>query len=193
MNRNLTLTGGALVLAAIAAAALAQAPPPAGGITQVTALPAVRNVVFISKADIDKSLAARKASAGIALSVLGAVRAGDDRTNVDVLYRNDPNAEGPVVHNVVTEIYYILDGSGEMEVGGRIDDPVPMLTDGKPTNPASIGPSVRGTKITGATLHRVSAGDVVMIPPGQPHRFRSLNGSISYLTVRVNPDYEKGK
>jgi len=195
MNSNFTPIASGLVLAAIAAAALAQTPAPAaGGITQVQALPAQRNVVIIPKADIDKSLAARKAAtAGISLGVLGAVRAADDRVNVDVLYRNDPNAEGPVVHEVVTEIYYILEGSGELETGGKIDDPVVMLTEGRPTNPASIGPSKRGTKMTGGSVRRVAAGDVVMIPPGQPHRFKSLNGSISYMVVRVNPDYEKGK
>jgi mannose-6-phosphate isomerase-like protein (cupin superfamily) len=122
------------------------------------------------------------------------VRAGDDRINVDVLQRSGTREEGPVSHRLVTEIYYILDGAGEIETGGEIPDPKPMTTaNGEPVNPANIGPSIRGDKIVGGTIRHISKGDVVMIPPNVPHRFKSLEGSITYMVVRMNPDYEKGK
>lgn len=128
----------------------------------------------------------------LADNIVGAVRAGDDRINVDVLRRDSPD-EGPVTHSVVTEIYYILEGGGDFATGGTLVDPKPMVRDGKPTNPASIGPSMKGTSVEGGTSHHVETGDVVMIPPNVAHGFVKLDGHVVYMVVRVNPDYEKGK
>jgi mannose-6-phosphate isomerase-like protein (cupin superfamily) len=158
--------------------------------SQAAILPAGRDAVFISKDDFAKAVAAR--SAGSALGVVGAVRAGDDRINVDVLRRDTPD-EAPVVHHTVTEIYYILDGGGDFATGGTLLDPQPMLTNGKPSNPASIGPSDKGTKVSGGAARHVAAGDVVMIPPEVVHGFTRLDGHVTYMVVRVNPGYEKGR
>jgi mannose-6-phosphate isomerase-like protein (cupin superfamily) len=179
MNRiEVALT--ALGLALIPGTAFAQAAP----------LPAGRDAVFITRGDFDKALAARVGGAG--LGVVGAVRAGDDRINVDVLRRDSPD-EGPVTHAIVTEIYYILEGGGDFATGGTLVDPKPMMKDGKPSNPASIGPSMKGSKVDGGTSHHVAAGDVVMIPPNVVHGFTKLDGHVVYMVVRVNPGYEKGK
>jgi mannose-6-phosphate isomerase-like protein (cupin superfamily) len=149
-----------------------------------------RDAVFIEKGDVDKALAARVNGRG--MGALGAVRAGDDRINVDVLRRDTPD-EAPVTHSLVTEVYTIIDGGGDFETGGALADPRPMMTNGKPTNPASIGPSMKGPRIIGGATRHVGAGDVVMIPPGVPHGFVKLDGHVTYMVVRVNPGYEKGQ
>ena len=176
-----TIALAALGLALTAGSALAQ---------QAAILPAQRGAVFITKDDFAKALAAR--ASGSALGVVGAVRAGDDRINIDVLRRDVPD-EAPVTHDVVTEIYYILEGGGDFATGGTLLDPQPMMTNGKPTNPASIGPSEKGTKVSGGATRHVSTGDVVMLPPGVVHGFTKLDGHVTYMVVRVNPDYEKGR
>jgi mannose-6-phosphate isomerase-like protein (cupin superfamily) len=163
---------------------------PGVAFAQATPLPPQTDAVFIAKGDFAKVLAARTGSTG--MGAVGAVRAGDDRINVDVLHRDTPD-EGPVTHDIVTEIYYILDGGGDFATGGTLIDPRPMMKDGKPSNPASIGPSEKGTKVAGGTSHHVAAGDVVMIPPKVVHGFTRLDGHVTYLVVRVNPGYEKGK
>jgi mannose-6-phosphate isomerase-like protein (cupin superfamily) len=162
-----------------------------GGPPQSPAPAAQTGVVFIGKDDLAKALAAR--AAGQQLATLAAVRAGDDRISVDVLKRVDAAAEGPVTHDVVTEVYYILEGGGMMETGGAIPNTEPMLTNGRPTNPANIGPSRRGVTIEGGSLRHVAAGDIVIIPPNTPHRFKSLDGSVTYLAVRLNPGYERSR
>ena len=179
MNRT-TLALAAVGLALLSGQVRAQ---------QAAILPAQRGAVFITKDDFAKALAAR--ASGSALGVVGAVRAGDDRINVDVLRRDTPD-EGPVIHTVVTEIYYITDGGGDFATGGTLADPKPMMTNGKPTNPASIGPSLKGPSIIGGSTRHVAAGDVVMLPPGVPHGFTKLDGHVTYMVVRVNPGYEKG-
>jgi mannose-6-phosphate isomerase-like protein (cupin superfamily) len=182
------LSGGWLFL--LAAGAVTQTPPSA----QVAIGPAHRDTVVITKDELARAISARASGSTTGLASLGAVRAGDDRINVDVLQRSGTREEGPVSHNIVTEIYYVLDGGGDIETGGAIPDPKPMTTtNGEPVNPANIGPSIRGETIKGGTIRHIAKGDVIMIPPGVPHRFKSLDGSITYMVVRMNPDYEKGK
>lgn len=173
-----------------ALAALGLVLAPATAFAQAKPLPAGRDAVFIGKGDFDKALAARVGGTG--MGAVGAIRAGDDRVNVDVLHRDTPD-EGPVLHEVVTEIYYILDGGGDFATGGTLVDPRPMMMNGKPSNPASIGPSQKGSKVDGGTSHHVAAGDVVMIPPNVVHGFTKLDGHVTYMVVRVNPGFEKGK
>ncbi|HUO21276.1 MAG TPA: hypothetical protein VMU59_02025 [Caulobacteraceae bacterium] len=177
-----TIALGALWLALTAGSALAE--------TQAPVLPAQRGAVFITKDDFAKALAARAGGQGP--GVVGAVRAGDDRINVDVLRRDTPDPS-QLTHDVVTEIYYILEGGGDFATGGTLVDPRPMMTDGQPTNPASIGPSQSSTKATGGMVRHVSAGDVVMLPPNVAHGFVKLDGHVTYMVVRVNPGYEKGR
>lgn len=171
-------------------AALALSLPSSAVWAQAPILPAKTDAVFITSGDFAKALAAR--ASGSALGVVGAVRAGDDRINVDVLRRDTPD-EAPVTHDVVTEIYYIMEGGGDFATGGTLLDAQPMMTNGKPTNPASIGPSKKGVKLSGGSSRHVAAGDVVMIPPNVVHGFTKLDGHVTYMVVRVNPGYEKGK
>ena len=157
---------------------------------QAAILPAQKDAVFVTRADIDKALAARAGARG--MGAVAAVRAGDDRIGFDVLRRDTPD-EGPVVHQRVTEIYTILEGGGDFATGGTLVDPAPMMNNGKPSNPASIGPSLKGSEVDGGTTRHVGVGDVVMIPPGVVHGFTRLDGHVVYSVLRVNPGYEKGR
>lgn len=170
----------ATLLALTATAALPQAPD-----SSSREVPAQRDAVFIAKGDFARVLAARADGRG--MGAVGAVRAGDDRVNVDVLRRDTPD-EGPVIHEKVTEIYYILDGGGDFATGGTLVDPKPMTR-----NVASIGPSQKGASVTSGASHHVATGDVVMIPPNVAHGFTKLDGHVTYMVVRVNPDYERGR
>ena len=110
-----------IALAVLGVALMAGVGPHAqAAATQALVLPAQRGSVFITKDEFAKAVASR--AAGNALGVLGAVRAGDDRINVDVL-RHDAPDEGLVTHDVVTENYYIIEGGGDFATGGKITDP----------------------------------------------------------------------
>jgi hypothetical protein len=45
-----------------------------------------------------------------------------------------------------------------------------------------------GTLVTGGTIRRVSPGDIVVIPGRTPHWWSNLEGDISYLIVRPDPE-----
>ena len=50
------------------------------------------------------------------------------------------------------------------------------------------GPGASGTAIQGGASQRIRAGDVVVIPAGVPHWFSAIEGSITCLVVRFDPN-----
>ena len=99
---------------------------------------------------------------------------------VAMLYRSKPEVSA-LIHNDVTETYYILSGSGTIVTGGSLGTP-------KPTDLTRVnaGMSQTGTRIGGESK-KVKPGDIVIIPAGLPHSFSELDGPISYLVYRFEP------
>jgi mannose-6-phosphate isomerase-like protein (cupin superfamily) len=102
------------------------------------------------------------------------------KASVAMLHRTKPEASA-LIHDRVTETYYILDGSGTLVTGGALLDP-------KPTDLSRVnaGMSQTGTR-QGGDSRRVGPGDTIMIPAGTPHSFSQLDGPISYLVFRFEP------
>jgi mannose-6-phosphate isomerase-like protein (cupin superfamily) len=86
-----------------------------------------------------------------------------------------------LIHDRVTEIYQIVEGSGTLVTGGK-------LSDAKPTDLTRLnaGPSQTGVH-QGGDSRRVGPKDVIIIPAGTPHRFSALDGPITYLVYRFEP------
>lgn len=99
---------------------------------------------------------------------------------VAMLRRVKPEASA-LIHDYVTETYYILSGSGTIVTGGS-------LGGAKPTDLTRVnaGMSQSGTRI-GGEARKVKPGDIIMIPAGTPHSFSELDGPISYLVYRFEP------
>ena len=106
------------------------------------------------------------------------------KASVAMLHRVKAES-GALIHDHVTETYYILSGSGTIVTGGR-------LGDAKPTDLTRVnaGMSQTGTRI-GGDSRRVKPGDIVIIPAGTPHSFSALDGPISYLVYRFEPSVKK--
>jgi mannose-6-phosphate isomerase-like protein (cupin superfamily) len=116
---------------------------------------------------------------------------GDEvNVGVGILQRKGNRTEGEVVnaivHHRVTEIYYVLNGSGTLVTGGDVGDSREFPADNVSVLEL-IGPSGSRTVTNGQTK-TVSAGDVVIIPAGVPHGFRNIQDQITYLSIRVDPD-----
>jgi len=71
------------------------------------------------------------------------------------------------VHPDITEVYYIVDGSGTFLTGGTFLDP----------NDRSKGS-------TGGVANNVKRGDFIILPPGTVHWFARINGSVTYIETR---------
>jgi len=86
-------------------------------------------------------------------------------------------------HDHVTEVYQILDGDAELVTGGSFTGDVKILQ--SIAADPFVGPSRQGVIRDGKTAH-VGAGDVVIIMPGTPHVFSSINGHITYMVTRFS-------
>jgi quercetin dioxygenase-like cupin family protein len=100
----------------------------------------------------------------------GSLATAPDYT-VSVLRRMGP---GQVeVHEKETDIFYVVDGEATFITGGT-------MIGGKTTGLNQL----RGTDIQGGQTHRLSKGDVIVVPAGTPHWFKEVPQSIRYFTVK---------
>jgi mannose-6-phosphate isomerase-like protein (cupin superfamily) len=98
------------------------------------------------------------------------------------LLRRTKAETAALIHNRVTEIYQITEGSGTIVTGGTLEN----ATDTDLTR-LNAGPSRTGTHQGGEARH-VGPKDVIIIPAGMPHRFSQLDGAaIVYLVYRFEP------
>lgn len=146
------------------------------------------SAVVVTSAEMRDTLKNAKPNPGAIPGTIDAtvrsVDAGNSNIGVAMVQRVSAETKDAILHEKVTEIYYMTQGSGTLEVGGTLLDPKPF---GPSTGLPDIGPSERGTGIRGGTSHRVGVGDVVVIPAGTPHRFTAIDGPITYITYRVDP------
>jgi len=122
---------------------------------------------------------------------LKVVDIGKYNVGVGVLHRGATHAAGAGVnglsHNQVTEVYYVISGSGTLVTGGAMTTPKVEPADGT-TVKVLVGPSMSGSFQNGRS-RKVGPGDVVIIPAGVPHGFSDIEDHIDYLSVRVDPDH----
>jgi mannose-6-phosphate isomerase-like protein (cupin superfamily) len=88
-----------------------------------------------------------------------------------------------VHQTTASETYIMLDGAGVLVTGGKLREPA------KPRQ-STLGDwtDLGSTGIEGGVSRRLSKGDVVIIPGGVPHGWASVEGDVTYLIVRSDPD-----
>jgi mannose-6-phosphate isomerase-like protein (cupin superfamily) len=115
------------------------------------------------------------------------VDTGKSNVCVGVVYRSAKAAQAAVEHDQVTEVYTIMEGSGTLVTGGTLVNAKRREASHRSVKELN-GPSVDGTGLQNGESRHVGPGDVVVIPAGVGHFFSSIDGSIRYLVVRVDPD-----
>ena len=88
-------------------------------------------------------------------------------------------------HDKITEIYYVLKGSG-VQVTGTMVDGTPSAAVSK-----TVGPGMTSNSpIRNAKSRKLGPGDIQIVPAGVAHGFTSIDpGGIEYLVFRVDPDH----
>ena len=119
------------------------------------------------------------------------VRALDiGKINVDIgiVYRRALSGDSPVAeHDLVSEVYHIIDGSATLVTG-------PDIVDAKrrPATNENVrllnGPGSNGVSIRNGATYHLKPGDVIVIPAGVGHWFTKIDDHIRYLMVRLDPD-----
>jgi len=78
------------------------------------------------------------------------------------------------VHELDTDIIYVLDGTAT------------VVTGGKSLESKQIAPNeFRGTSVDGGETRRLKKGDVLIVPKGTPHWFKQVDGAFLYYVVKV--------
>jgi len=170
-----TVAGVALALVWAVARPEAQAGPPVVA-TDITA-GEVRAVIAHPTGGTDR--------------LIKAVDMGRYNVGVGVLRRGPTKPGAPVNainHEKITEVYYVISGSGTLLTGGTVVNAAPTPADSEIVRVA-VGPSNQGVFKEPAQRRRVSTGDIVIIPPGVFHGFDEVTTGIEYVAVRPDPDH----
>ncbi len=108
---------------------------------------------------------------------------------VGVLHRDRlENTGGPaagLVHRDVSEVYYMLSGSGTLVTGGNVSAGQDFPANISVVS-VLVGPSFRATSEEGRS-RQVSEGDVVIIPAGVFHAWSEVPDHVTYLSIRPDP------
>ena len=103
---------------------------------------------------------------------------GGHKASVAMLRRTKAETNA-LIHDYVTEIYEIVEGSGTLVTGGSLEDP-------KESDLTRVNAGMSHTGAhKGGESRKVGKGDVVVLQPGTPHWFASIDGAITYLESRV--------
>ena len=149
--------------------ALAQAPS--------QAVPPPPPATFIGGAEIESTL--RESIANNTLDKRVALAPGPRGiVRVGIVHRSkqEPRA---LMHEELTEIYQIIEGSGTLVTGGPMTDCAPVA------DPPNLGPTRSYyCTMTAGVSQKVKPKDVIIVPAGTPHKFSQLDGPISYAIYR---------
>ena len=120
-------------------------------------------------AELDEAARDSTSAAGVSVTI---------SPGISVRRRMSGVPQYSVVHPHSVEIYRILEGSGTLVTGGLL---IPPLAE---QNSDDLMRTLHG--IEGGLARRVREGDILVLQPGTPHWFSSIDGdSITYMESRV--------
>jgi mannose-6-phosphate isomerase-like protein (cupin superfamily) len=115
---------------------------------------------------------------------------GRSQIGIGVVHRGKLDAPAPnsvAEHDLISEVYYVIDGSATLETGPDI---VGMKR--RPSTLQTVreynGPGNNGSSITKGVTYHLKPGDVIVVPAGVGHLFTKIDDHITYLMVRIDPD-----
>ncbi len=95
---------------------------------------------------------------------------------------------GAIDHEDITEVYYVVSGSGTLVTADSVDNAKPSPPDGEIVKVA-VGPSNVGVFRESAQKQKLETGDMVIIPAGVYHGFTDVDDHIEYVSVRSDPKH----
>jgi mannose-6-phosphate isomerase-like protein (cupin superfamily) len=98
-----------------------------------------------------------------------------------------PGADSVAEHDLVSEVYHIIEGTATLVLGPDITN-----RQRRPATQRTVvefnGPGNNGSDIRNGVAYNLKPGDVVVIPAGTGHWFTKIDDHIDYLMVRIDPD-----
>jgi mannose-6-phosphate isomerase-like protein (cupin superfamily) len=150
-----------------------------------------RTAVDITKANIDaavKVAMAALAPGNISVSDRNISLTDTGAYNVAVAFVTRPATKVPsgraLSHDKITEIYYVVRGSGTQATG-------PLADATRQAESTTIGPGYSSNSpIAGGRTTRLGPGEMQVIPPGVGHVWTEIaEGGIDYMVIRIDPEH----
>jgi len=115
---------------------------------------------------------------------------GKANIGIGIVHRGKLAAPAPnsvAEHDLVSEVYHVIDGAGTLVLGPDI-----LEMKRRPATAETVrlfnGPGNNGSSIRDGKSYDLKPGDVVVIPAGTGHWFTRIDDHITYLMVRIDPD-----
>ena len=134
---------------------------------------------------VTRALADLKPGVSVSDHIVGLQDNGKYNVAVAVVARPAGTSTNSLSHDKITEIYYVLKGSGVQVTGTMVNGTRPA------TVSKTIGPGwSSNSPIQNGKSRKLGPGDIQIIPPGVAHGFTSIDpGGIEYLVFRVDPEH----
>jgi mannose-6-phosphate isomerase-like protein (cupin superfamily) len=93
---------------------------------------------------------------------------------VAVQYDKDKPSAQAEVHDASDDVYYVLEGSASLTLGGQLDAP------------GEVQPGEwRARRIVGGQTFEIKKGDLVIVPRGTPHQRSTAGREFKMLLIKV--------
>ena len=143
--------------------------------------------VVIPKAEVDAYLK-RAIANRIIDQQIRHVDVGGANVGVGIVYRPAMTKPEPIAeHDLVSELYHVLDGRGTIVLGGDLEG-LERRPSSQKTVRVQNGPGNGAKAIRDGVSYDVGPGDILVIPAGTGHQWMAISKDISYLMVRFDPD-----
>jgi len=93
-----------------------------------------------------------------------------------VAVQHEKNRSGAAaeLHDASDDVYYVLDGSATLVLGGKLEDP-------KETDPGEW----RSPRILDGKTFEIKKGDLIVVPRGTPHQRSTANKDFSMILIKI--------
>ena len=93
---------------------------------------------------------------------------------VAVQHEKNKTGTAAELHDASDDVYYVLEGSATLVLGGRLDDP-------KETDPGEW----RSPRIIDGKIFEIKKGDLVIVPRGTPHQRSTANQNFTMILIKI--------
>ena len=81
------------------------------------------------------------------------------------------------MHDASDDVYYVLDGSATLVLGGKLEAP-------KETDPGEW----RSPRIVDGKTFEIKKGDLIVVPRGTPHQRSTANQDFTMILIKIYED-----
>jgi mannose-6-phosphate isomerase-like protein (cupin superfamily) len=93
---------------------------------------------------------------------------------VAVQHEKNRGGAAAELHDASDDVYYVLDGSAMLTLGGRLDSP-------KEADPGEW----RSPKIVDGKTFEIKKGDLIVVPRGTPHQRSTENKDFTMILIKI--------